>query len=231
MVACASCAPPTAAVPGGFVSGGEVSEASMMWPHLPRHMPPPPTRRAARSSPKRLSAPAKAVRNSPSARSSCAKHAAKRCASSSVMNDRSRQARPRNRTAAAPSFRGSEIAVSTTSAAASSRSTCLSSDAAVRAASRSPPASARRRRVSGVPCAGHERMFANTGVRGGPHSGAGVARRLSAIAANSFSAASRSSTISWAITSGGGRLSMSSSESSRSQTRSRLTLSRCRSSS
>ena len=44
--------------------------------------------------------------------------------------------------------------------------------------------------------------------------------------ANSANAASKSSTISVAITSGGGRLSESSNDSSRSQIRSRLTLSR-----
>ena len=53
----------------------------------------------------------------------------------------------------------------------------------------------------------------------------------SATAVNSASAASRSSTISCAITSGGGRLSVSSSDSSRSQVMSRLALSRATSSS
>jgi hypothetical protein len=50
--------------------------------------------------------------------------------------------------------------------------------------------------------------------------------RLAATPENCARAASRSSTISCAITSGGGRLSMSLSDSSRSQIRSRLTLSR-----
>ncbi len=75
------------------------------------------------------------------------------CASASVINDRSRHARPRNRTAAASSLSWSFLAIRTSSAAASSRSTCGRSAAAVRAASRSPPARARRRRVSGEPCA------------------------------------------------------------------------------
>jgi hypothetical protein len=53
-----------------------------------------------------------------------------------------------------------------------------------------------------------------------------LVRRLSAISANALSADSRSSAISCASTSGGGKFSESSSDSSRSQERSRLTLSR-----
>lgn len=56
-------------------------------------------------------------------------------------------------------------------------------------------------------------------------------RSGSATEAHSVSAASRSSTISWAMTSGGGRLAASSTDSSLSQEISRRTLSRCMSSS
>ena len=85
--------------------------------------------------------------------SSCSMHATSHRASASVMNDRSRHARPRNRTAAASSFARSALAIKTSSRAASSRSTWLRSEAAVRAASRSPPAIARRSFVSGDPWA------------------------------------------------------------------------------
>jgi hypothetical protein len=109
--------------------------------------------RAARSILKRRSAPAKLARDASSARSSCARQATSNWTSPSVMKDRSRHARPRNRTAAGCSLSGFSRAISTSSAAASSRPTCGSSAAAARAARMSPPASARRSRVSGDPCA------------------------------------------------------------------------------
>jgi len=63
------------------------------------------------------------------------------------------------------------------------------------------------------------------------HDGVALASRAAATASNSARAAVRSSTISRAITSGAGRLSRSSRDSSRSQVRSRLALSRATSSS
>src|SRR5438128_1632223 len=83
-------------------------------------------------------------------------------------------------------------------------------------------------------CGGHSRTTAQVTpchLVEGPTYAEGGGESERATSANSARAASRSSTISCAITSGGGRFSRSSSDSSLSHTRSRLTLSRCSSSS
>jgi hypothetical protein len=98
---------------------------------------------------------------SSSARSSCAKHATSKRASSSVMNDRSSHARPRNRTAAASSFSGSSRAIRTSSAAASSSPDV--GEIRSRRPSRQQIAAGQRAAETGELSSlrGHEHMFAS----------------------------------------------------------------------